>query len=95
MSIQRVPQDLIDLSNLISESQTMDQRAASELMNLFARMCNLGASARESATPDVSKIATDASALDVELTTWAASAPDNLQISIQPADPTTKAYSDT
>ena len=95
MAMQKVPQDLINLSNSISESQSSDERAASELMSLFARMCNLVASAKQSATPDVPKILTDASALDVELITWAANAPENLQISIQLATPTTKAYSDT
>jgi hypothetical protein len=89
-----MPQDLVDLSNTMGESQTGEERTASELINLFARMCDLVASTQGSANSDVSKTTSEAAVLDSELMTWAANLPDNLQKSTQPAPPTARAYSD-
>ena len=93
--MHRMPQDLVDLSNAMGESQTGEEKAASELISLFARMCDLVASTRESANADVSRTISEAAALDSELIVWAANLPDYLQISTQPAPPTARAYSDS
>ena len=94
MSMQRMPQDLLDLSNAMGESQTREERAATELINLFARMCDLVASTRESTNTNVPKAISEAALLDSKLMTWAANLPDDLQKSTRPALLTARAYSD-
>lgn len=95
MSLQRIPQELIDLSESIGKSQSSDDRAASQLTDLFACMCDIVASTRETAQPDIPQIIADATRIDVELSFWAANVPEELEIETQAAPITARAYSDT
>lgn len=95
MSTHRVPRDLVDLSDSISMSQEEDERSASQLMALFACMCNLVASMKDSSAPNVSKTIVEAASLDLELTTWAENAPDCLHVSRQSSHSSEICYSDS
>lgn len=95
MTMQKVPQDLIDLSNALGDEQDGEEKAASQLVNLFARMCNLVSSVRQSSTPDMPQIIAEATVLDSELVEWAGNIPPGFNITIQPATPNTGAYADT
>lgn len=68
--MQPVPQDLIDLSTALMESQDEDERAASQIVLLFSRLCNLFASSRDAAHIDRHDILAQAIALDDDLVKW-------------------------
>ena len=91
MTMQRVPSDFVDLSNSIGETHEGEEKASCELVHLFARMCNLIASAQEGVSENV---ITEAIILDNDLTEWASTVPPGLEISVEPATPETKAYAD-
>ena len=77
--MQLVPQDIIDLSDSISETQDVEDKAASELMSLYARMCNLLATAQDTRAHDPSNSITEAIALDEKLAKWASHLPHALE----------------
>lgn len=94
MMRQSVPADFVDLSNSISETQDGEERAASELVALFARMCNLNASAQDAASTNPAQTIAEAIALDHDLTCWASGVPPELELSVEPAGPASKSYAD-
>lgn len=94
MSMQRVPSDLMRLSDSMADSQTDDERTASHLMTLYARMCDLIAASKEHASLNIFDMIADGVDLDRELASWAENVPTSFQASRRPADSTVKAYSD-
>jgi hypothetical protein len=95
MSMRKVPQDLMELCQSMSDAQEGDERAASQLMVLFARMCNLVASTKDMANLNVLQTITDAIVLEKELLAWATDATDGFQISTWTAPSLTHAYADS
>ena len=95
MSMHKVPQDLMELCQFMSEAQEGDEQAASQMMVLFARMCNLVASTKDIAALDVLQTITDATVLDKELTAWAIDPTNGLKISTQTAASMTCSYFDS
>ena len=95
MSMQNVPQDLMKLCQSMSEAQEGDEQAASQLMVLFARMCNLLASTKDITTLDTLKTIADATMLDKELKAWAIQPTNGLLISTQTAVSISCSYSDS
>ena len=94
MTLQPVPRDLVSLSDAIGETQDEENRAASKLINLFARMCNLLASNQMSPPVDSTHAIAEAVCLDDNLNQWTSELPIGLARSIEPALPSAKAYSD-
>lgn len=94
-TIQPVPQDVVDLSAQVYEDQERDDRSASHLTSLYARLCNLLAvEYKHSATFDQDSILARAIALDDDLVHWASNLPPSYEYESQPAPASAKAYSD-
>ena len=94
MTMQSVPDDLIDLSKQIAEKQDGEEQPASLLTCLFAKLCNLLASSMRSGNADRMQIITDAVALDEDLAKWSSSLPEQYEYTSIPAEPFARAYAD-
>ena len=94
MTTQPVPSDLIDLSNAICESQNGEEKAASNLMTLHGRVCNLLATSQAVSVRDPVCTVSEALALDEELKAWSRNLPPGFEITQQESTPSTKAYDD-
>ncbi len=88
-----MPQDLIDLSISISEMQDQDEKAGSEVILLFARLCNLFAVSRASTGLDRLDILTQAKDLDNDLISWSLDLPSSYEYTTEPAPPASNTYS--
>ena len=91
MTMQKVPDDLVELSEQVAESQEGEEQAASLLTCLFARLCNLLAACKDS-NIDRTQIIAGALALDDELEQWSSGLPEQYEYSRIPAEPFAKAY---
>src|ERR1700761_3268560 len=98
MTGQPVPDDVVALSIQLSEVFDESEKAASQLTCLFARMCNLLASARNASSngsADSADLLNKAMQLDDELKDWAANLPTSFQFSNVVPEPAAKPYSNT
>lgn len=94
MTMQSVPEDLVDLSKQVAETQSGEEQAASLLTCLFARLCNILASSKGDVPSNPMQIITDAIALDDDLVAWSSNLPVEYEYSRKPAEPFSKAYAD-
>lgn len=100
MAMQPVPEDLLHLSDQISETQSGDDKAAGQLTGLFARVCNLLSLSRDINDPvscffaDPSSTLAEAVALDRDLVAWAEGLPSSYEYSTVLAASEANAFSD-
>lgn len=90
--MQPVPQDLIDLSIDISQTQSEDERAGSEVVLLFARLCNLFASSRDAKLQSREEVLAHAISLDNDLISWSQNLPPSYNYTTEPARPSSNAF---
>lgn len=93
MTMQPVPQDLMDLSTQLSETQDEDERAGSRMVLLFSRLCNLFASSRDAANINRKDVLAQARALDDDLVNWSLILPPSYEYFTVPAEASAKTYS--
>lgn len=92
ITMQPVPQDLIDLSVQLMEKQDEDARAGSAIMLLFARLCNLLASSRNATCFEREDILAEARALDDDLVGWSLNRPASYDYTTEPATSWSNAF---
>lgn len=85
MTRQPIPEDLVELSNELWETQDENEQAASLLMILYARMCGLFSTSQSGAPIDPTLLLNDATILDDDLMTWAAGLPSTYEYTSEPA----------
>ena len=94
MTTQPVPEDLLNLSAEIAQTQTGEDRVSSQLIGLYARMCNVLAASKAPAPEESGSLVAAAMALDDDLVTWTEFLPPGYKWSSEPAALSAKAYAD-
>ena len=79
------PQDVIDMSEQIAEIQNEDEKHACDVAVLYARMCNLIASSRNTGSIDPGLVLADALVLDNDLERWASLLPSSYNYRSEPS----------